>query len=391
MTTQKTHLGFLDGLRGLAALWVLVGHLCFFNQLHIPLISSPEFAVDLFILISGFLMYYHAALRNNKEPMNVSSSWFLFWIRRFFRIAPLFYVALLIGFLIGPAIVDYWAALREAGDKPLHLYKYTDHSMANILSHVTFAFGLMPDYHDRSSLPDWSIGLEMQFYALFPFMFLAMQKWDKIKVTALMILACVVAWILIEDYMRGFPLLPSLILLKLNLFLSGMLVAAAYFANSLSERFALVFVALMAVIVPLHFPFGIASATLRILFVLMLAAFALHDRLAIPPLLSNAVNRISCFLGRPVFQFLGDASYGCYLLHFFVAIPVCGWILINFGDEWTPMMRMGLSSLIVIPASYALAWLAYLYVEKPGIAFGKLLVKSIGKRPKDALALPPSS
>ena len=41
----------LDGLRGLAALWVLVGHAHILTGFSLPVIGDPDLGVDLFIMI----------------------------------------------------------------------------------------------------------------------------------------------------------------------------------------------------------------------------------------------------------------------------------------------------------------------------------------------------
>lgn len=43
----------LEGLRGIASLWVLLGHISLLIHCHITLLSSPGIGVDLFILLSG--------------------------------------------------------------------------------------------------------------------------------------------------------------------------------------------------------------------------------------------------------------------------------------------------------------------------------------------------
>ena len=37
------------------------------------------------------------------------------------------------------------------------------------MAHFTFLFGFIPRYAASTHIPDWSIGLEMQFYLFFPF------------------------------------------------------------------------------------------------------------------------------------------------------------------------------------------------------------------------------
>ena len=43
----------LEGLRGLASLWVVLGHICILTRFQIPILSDPAIGVDLFILLSG--------------------------------------------------------------------------------------------------------------------------------------------------------------------------------------------------------------------------------------------------------------------------------------------------------------------------------------------------
>ena len=59
----------------------------------IPL-PSPKIVVDLFMMISGYLMAANACARNHFEPLATPRNWLRFWLRRFFRIAPAYYLSL---------------------------------------------------------------------------------------------------------------------------------------------------------------------------------------------------------------------------------------------------------------------------------------------------------
>jgi peptidoglycan/LPS O-acetylase OafA/YrhL len=65
MADSRHQLAFLDGLRGYASLWVLVGHAMFMTGYKIEILAQPDMAVELFIIISGFLMAYHYQARNS--------------------------------------------------------------------------------------------------------------------------------------------------------------------------------------------------------------------------------------------------------------------------------------------------------------------------------------
>jgi len=65
------HLPWLDGLRGIAALWVMLSHIQILSGLRsLPVLSWGNVAVDLFMMLSGFLMAHHYVLRQDKEPWN---------------------------------------------------------------------------------------------------------------------------------------------------------------------------------------------------------------------------------------------------------------------------------------------------------------------------------
>ena len=72
---QRNHLPALDGLRGLAALWVLVGHVAQNTPVQSRVLWLPlnnSLAVDLFMMLSGFLMF--RIYSNDVNPTYVNSS-----------------------------------------------------------------------------------------------------------------------------------------------------------------------------------------------------------------------------------------------------------------------------------------------------------------------------
>jgi peptidoglycan/LPS O-acetylase OafA/YrhL len=59
-SSNEDHLPWLDGLRGLAALWVLISHVQILSGMkYVPVLSWGGLAVDLFMILSGFLMAHH--------------------------------------------------------------------------------------------------------------------------------------------------------------------------------------------------------------------------------------------------------------------------------------------------------------------------------------------
>jgi peptidoglycan/LPS O-acetylase OafA/YrhL len=144
-------LDFIDALRGIAIFGVIAVHCtCTGLPSYIRLITEQGArGVQLFFLVSALTLFFSLSKREHKEKhLNIN-----FFIRRFFRIAPMYYISLLIYLGL------YWL-------------EGTSHiSKANILSHFLFLNGFNP-YHINSILSvEWSVAVEMTFYVLVPILF----------------------------------------------------------------------------------------------------------------------------------------------------------------------------------------------------------------------------
>lgn len=92
---KNENLAFVDTLRGLAAIYVFFVHFKFLG-LHMTPVKVPRFAdaffgygwsgVSLFFMLSAFTLCMSAESRRAEQHSIIN-----FYIRRFFRIAPLFY------------------------------------------------------------------------------------------------------------------------------------------------------------------------------------------------------------------------------------------------------------------------------------------------------------
>lgn len=366
----------LDGLRGLAALWVFVGHALNLSGAWIPILGRPLLAVDLFMMLSGALMVYQTTLRDPREPLARPDTWLKFWLRRFFRIAPVFYLAFALAMLIGPWLYG----LREAAgvERTIDWARYHDHGPANVLLHLSFLFGVVPGYADRSPLPDWSIGLEMQFYLVFPFVLLLLRRVGY-AAGALMLLALVgLLWLTAGDWLSAFsPQRPAALPLRLNIFLAGMLVMRARDLAG-RPRLGLVLAAIVLGLVPLG-PFGHWSElVVRGLSVAVLAVAMIPGLLPAGPLEALAgVGR--ALLSWTPLRRLGDVSYGVYLIHLLALIPAVALVTRHLPDA-APLVRAGAAFIGAAAVVYPAGWLIYRFIEVPGISRGRRVVGRLGPR-----------
>jgi peptidoglycan/LPS O-acetylase OafA/YrhL len=170
---KDNHIAILDGLRGAMAFWVFYGHLKIFYLGSPPRFGHPAQAVDVFMFLSGFLMTYHWLGRQSRFDGAIHQTWD-FYIRRFFRIAPVYYILFTIAYAGQKYFVSAGhraaqmlsgapGSFSEAATRP------ETQSWLSAILHYTFLFGFFPHFVSNNALPDWSIGLEMQFYAFFQY------------------------------------------------------------------------------------------------------------------------------------------------------------------------------------------------------------------------------
>ena len=372
------HVPWLDGLRGLAALWVLVSHAMILAGVPgIPVLSWGELAVDLFMLLSGFLMAHHYVLRREREPWTARSTFTTFWLRRFFRIAPLYYLALTAAMLLGSWIGDWRDTIAliwpVTSTSPA---RYDDQGWDNILLHVTFLFGALPHYAFRTPLPDWSIGLEMSFYLAFPFLMLLVMRFGALRAGLLAMTASAALLLALPDYFASFAM-PSFLPMKLYLFFIGIWIAMTRLEGDM--RPALVASLAVLGVVVLAETNYLAMTRMA----MVVAMFYLMNNGTLPgtAALGGVTARARLWLSSRSSKFLGDTSYGVYLLHLLLLIPVAG-MLTRYPAYLvlSSFERLALCLMLVAPPVYFVAWLLFRTVETGGIQLGKGAIRYFATR-----------
>ena len=372
---DRNRLRFLDALRGLAAAYVLVYHMLLLPQ---PNLSVPRWAeksalaggmgVTLFFVVSAFSLYYTMPLRLKDARPTLS-----FYLHRFFRIAPLFY------FWIIASMVRDWFQFDAR------------HSAVDIAATASFAFNLIPAKQESFVWAGWTIGVEMLFYAAFPFLY------HRIRSTAqsiAFVFVCLLAWLLAQSLL-DYLVLPDAwkqsilhwsVLRHLPVFAVGMLLYHWFVSEAngrLSEKSrkshgqAFLWAGLFAFAALLQgwLPniFGDGYYWQAVVFALIFIGLALCPWRLL-------VNRATTYLGK--------ISYSVYLSHttaiFFLA-PVYRLIY-----ERSPSLTVSflvallLTFAIVIPVSA----LTYRLIEEPGIRFGKRIASRLAQHASAAPASP---
>ena len=167
---QTGHRNFLDGVRGLAALWVVLSHLWIIpcglgarNNWLGPLTNwtlYSHFAVDIFIVVSGFCLILPAA----RDGTLHGGAW-VFYGRRARRILPPFYAALVLSVLV-------FVVIEALHNKPLEI------SLPALLANILLLQDILPKLNLFNG-PFWSIAVEWQIYFLFPALVWFLGKYGK--------------------------------------------------------------------------------------------------------------------------------------------------------------------------------------------------------------------
>jgi peptidoglycan/LPS O-acetylase OafA/YrhL len=277
---------------------------------------------------------------------------------------------LVIALTLGPYLYDARLAIdafRHATLQPPE--RYLDGTLTNYSTHISFIFGLLPQYAFRTPLPDWSIGLEMQFYAVLPFLMLLIGRLGWIKGTVMIAVAGTVIAVIVSRLGVQFPM-PAFLPLKMHMFAAGMLVAAALWMDGKKALLCLA-VALAFALVPIGGGQGHKYEVVRLGLTLMF--FGLVHARRLPLALGKPVRSVSDLLGSRFCHQLGELSFGVYLLHLLIMQPVMAYLIKN--DQLSHVALYLVTLAIVVPTAYALAWVGYNFVEVQGQRVGRLLTK----------------
>ena len=175
---QTEHLRFLDGMRGIAAVYVVFCHFCLgWDSDSVSLVTKcvtawtnlGHVAVAMFIVLSGFSLMLPVATAGTLKG---GTSGYLF--RRANRILPAYYAALVLSIL----------ALVVARDPTVP----EQVNFGTVISHVLMIHNIRTDWVMTINAPLWSVATEWQIYFVFPFILLPI--WKRSGALAVVVSGC---------------------------------------------------------------------------------------------------------------------------------------------------------------------------------------------------------
>ena len=340
-TKEKSiYLSGLNGIRAIAALTVLFGHMYSpFGDwgldslsFRIPWLEEP---VTTFFVISGFLITY---LLMNEIGKTNDVSIPKFYMRRILRIWPLYYVYMILAIV---AVV----LLNSDMNNSVWYYTFFSGNISHALS-----LGLIPLFYY------WSLGVEEQYYLWYPWV----AKYNKDRILKTVIALCVI-WFGLK--MGSYVFLGKGLayeifnITKFDCMMIGAIGAILYYNKA--AWFVRLCANKMVVILAwvLFFTSGLYAqyipSPIRAEYISVVSLLVIMAGLVSKPLLENRI-----------MNYLGKISYGIYVIHPLL-IFVGSWLVKSTGILSNThgghiMVFAGVITLTILLAS-----LSYKYLEMP--------------------------
>jgi peptidoglycan/LPS O-acetylase OafA/YrhL len=320
----------LDGVRAIAVLLVVTAHM----HTHFWDVTAGGLGVYVFFVLSGYLI---TSLALREEAETGSLSFTAFYIRRIFRIFPLYYLVLAV----------YCVLIFGLGVSP----ERRPQMSANMPYYLTY-FQEVPFFRGNLGIfgHSWSLGIEEKFYLLWPVVaFSIFRGKDKMRFW----LACGLALLATFSGVFVAPYAAILAGCALAFALRNVQVRSAIErAGSTAAYICFSILFVFQVFVMSHWDGGNASKSLYSGVVACNLAFVL--------LVPTLANRI--LMWRPL-VFIGKVSYGVYLVHH---------LILNFAEKVVHQSVI-LSYLLTVFLSIVVAYVFHISIEKPLIRTGRNL------------------
>ena len=372
-SSSKPHYGYIDCARGYAVLMVMTGHFAYlFPDLPYPvhrLAVMGWYGVQLFFITSCVTLLmswdYETRTRGHADA-------FSFFMRRFFRIAPAYYLAGALYFVIQPP---------SGGFDPLQ-------ALATMAFVNVWHPLLTPTVDGRWAVVPggWSIGVEFTFYLLFPWFATLVRS---LRTACLVLLATVVIGVVADRAALaalGTSYSPAAIKDFLFFWFPN---EASVFAFGGVLFFGMQKLDRGGAAARLGYPTVAALGAVGWFFALAfipLGAFLggrplLPVTLAVCPPLAMFVLALSQsprgFLVNRYAAEMGKVSFSAYLLHFAVlqVLELFPSVFHTHASGYGAILAFSLTWPVAAVLTFGAAWCSYHVIELPGISFGKALIQ----------------
>jgi peptidoglycan/LPS O-acetylase OafA/YrhL len=355
-------LDHIDSLRGIAIIMVILLHVAQSQPYFVHIINKSfiygKFGVQLFFFLSAYTLCMSMRLRAENNAI------IKFYIRRFFRIAPLYYFGIIIYYFVSFIIIP-------GSNKAFFPHQF--YTPFNIAANVLFLHGLVESANNTIVPGGWSIGAEMLFYLAFPLFFYIYTKTQKLIY------------------------LPIIALIIANLFILVMYTQVGRQVFDNTFYYHDIFTQLPVFAVGMYFffmekKFAKTSSLINLssFFSLLLLSFAIFLKIHNNKNIPITIAAISfCFLFRwfadhkfhlPLLNKIGRLSFSMYIFHFLIAWPISFMFTDHLKGYLNPYVLYTACVIITISLSMLISMISEQMIEKPGIKLGKKLISLYDKK-----------
>jgi peptidoglycan/LPS O-acetylase OafA/YrhL len=353
----------LTGVRGVAALWVVLYHLTLGTNIHV--LRQGYLGVDLFFVLSGFILSH---VYGSTPGLWKPAGYLQFLKIRLARVYPLHLVTLCglgAAVLLLPAFADHYPIPDQRWG--------TGAFVASLLLVQNWAYFLPTCWNT----PSWSLSAEWLAYLLFP-LFVAVTAWPRGRVfpTALAAIAlATLVTILRLKGVAGTNAAGTLGLLRvITEFSAGCLLYRAR-ANGLMRMPP------VADVIGLGVLLASAAEVLNIFAALPATALIILRA-------SHPRSPTTRCLSLPLFVWLGEVSFSLYMVHWIV-IQICNYIAGEMHGP--PAFVKAASGAAALLGSFTVGIAAHRWIELPARAWGRRLgTRSMARKSEPYLPLTPA-
>lgn len=333
---KSLYLPGLNGIRAIAAILVVLSHVSLkTSQLGFPKnegIKMAAYGVTMFFVLSGYLITT-LLLKENDKTGKISLR--KFYIRRIFRIWPIYYLI----FIVALA----WSLFNQKPVKADSIFFYSF-----LMANVPFVFGgtIAP------IVQLWSVGVEEQFYLFWPWLFRREKRLPYLMLGIFILLLSLKIVLRILENGQWYSFVGVIEFQSMSL--GGLAAWAIHKKRQFIQvlynpllQLVCWFILLISVYQPIHI-FSIFDGELyAFIFLVIIVNVSTNPKAIIK-------------LDQPIMNWLGRISYGIYVYHMFAIIIVFNLVEHRLSTSFGSLLIV---YLLVVATTLIVAHLSYQYFE----------------------------
>jgi peptidoglycan/LPS O-acetylase OafA/YrhL len=370
---QNSRVEYLDSLRGLASISVILSHFVlayrldvhfkaiFYSPLH--LFFDGFAAVTFFFVLSGYVLTLSL---DRKDKIIIGD----FYIRRIFRIMPAYIVTLIISLIC----YSFYKVIHTTPDSSQWINDFwgRPQDINSVLRQLVF---LRAPGHGELVCQNWTLSEEMRFSFLIPFLYLIAKKFNTLLFFIFNIVLAVFfnASVFIFHFSLG-------IYLALNQDKILMVFKSLKAKYTILLLFFTILLYTYRYTIPMYYYYHYRSVNFLNNDDMIWVFAGLGSFLIL--LYCFVSKKIQAALNHSVFRFIGKLSYSIYLLHILVLIFLVPMFILQLNN-WGLTNRFLIWPLALgalLGTTFLMAYILTTFIEIPFVKLGSRMIKKYNDR-----------